>query len=393
MAKRIAIECSHAISLAAKLANVDVVAAYPITPQTHIVEKLSEYVADGELDAEYINVESEHSAMSACIGASAVGARVFTATAGQGLALMHEMLFIAAGNRLPIVMAVANRSLSPNLNIWGDQSDMMASKDCGWIQIYAENAQEVFDFTLQAFKIAEDERVMLPVAINFDGFYVTHVIEPIIALDQEEVKKFLPPRKIPSYALHPDHPTTWGPVGLPDVQTELKRQLEEALRNSKTVIKEVWKEFGDMFGRYYDFFEPYRLEDAEIAILMAGGHCGTARIAVDRLREKGEKVGLIKLRLFRPFPDEELIKLTKNLKVLAVVDKAFSPGGLGGPIFTEVKALFYDQKIKPEIVGFIAGLGGRDIRVDEFMVAVERAKKVLMGEKIDKGFMFLQVRE
>ncbi len=390
MAKRIAIECSHAISLAVKLANVDVIAAYPITPQTHIVEKLSEYVANGELDAEYINVESEHSAMSACIGAAAVGARCFTATAGQGLALMHEMLFIAAGNRLPIVMAVANRCLSPNLSIWGDQSDMMGSRDCGWIQLYGENAQEVFDFTLQAFKIAEDERVLLPVAVNFDGFYVTHVIESLIALDQEEVNRFLPPKRIPKYALHPDNPTTWGPIGLPDIQTELKYQLEKALQNSKTVIKEVWKEYGDLFGRYYDVIEPYRVEDAEVAILMMGGHCGTARIAVDKLREKGRRVGLIKLRLFRPFPVEELIEATKNLKALAVVDKAFSPGGFGGPIFNEIRSVFYDLDVKPKIFGFIAGLGGRDIRVDEFM---SLAEKVLKGEKIEKNFVFLQVRE
>ncbi|MEM2883466.1 MAG: hypothetical protein QXY08_02645, partial [Nitrososphaerales archaeon] len=244
MGKRIAIECAHAASLAVKLANVDVIAAYPITPQTHIVERLAEYVANGELDAEYINVESEHSAMSACIGASAAGARVYTSTAGQGLALMHEMLFIAAGNRLPIVMGVANRSLSPNLNIWGDQSDMMASRDCGWIQIYAENAQEVFDHTLQAFKIAEDERVLLPVAVCFDGFHVTHVIEPLITLDQEEVDRFLPKHRKAVYKLTPDQPSTWGPVAGPDIQTELKVQNEWALNSSKDVILEVWCEFG-----------------------------------------------------------------------------------------------------------------------------------------------------
>ncbi len=393
MAKRIAIECAHAASLAAKLANVDVIAAYPITPQTHIVEKLSEYVANGELDAEYINVESEHSAMSACIGASAVGARCFTATAGQGLALMHEMLFIAAGNRLPIVMTVANRCLSPNLSIWGDQSDIMASRDCGWIMFFAENAQEIFDLVLQAFKIAEDERVLLPVAINFDGFYVTHVIESLEALDQEEVNKFLPPRKIPPHALHPDHPTTWGPIGLPDIQTELKKQHDEALRNSKNVIKEVWKEFGDLFGRYYEALELYRMEDAEIAILLMGGSCGTARVAVDRLREKNEKVGLIKLRLFRPFPSEELFEATKNVKVLAVIDKSISIGGVGGPLFTEVRAAFYDLEARPKIIGFIAGLGGRDVKVEDFVNVAEKSKKVLAGEKIEKDFMFLQVRE
>ncbi|MGP3666846.1 MAG: transketolase C-terminal domain-containing protein [Candidatus Bathyarchaeota archaeon] len=393
MAKRIAIECSHAASLAAKLARADVIAAYPITPQTHIVEKLSEYVSDGELDAEYINVESEHSALSACIGASAVGARVFTATAGQGLALMHEMLFIAAGNRLPIVMAVTTRSLSPNLNIWGDQSDAMASRDCGWITFYAENAQEIFDLIIQAFKIGEDERVMLPVMVCFDGFYVTHVIEPIIALSQEEVDSFLPPRKIPWYALHPDNPTTWGPIGLPEIQTELKKQHDYALRSSKPVIKEVWKEFGEMFGRWYDVFEPYKMEDADVVLLLMGGSCGTARVAVDKLREKGEKVGLLKLRMFRPFPFEELLNFAKKVKALAVVDKAISIGGVGGPIFSEIRSALYGLDDKPKVLGFIAGIGGRDITINDFIGIYKKTRAVLAGEKIENDFMFFQLRE
>jgi len=393
LARRIAIECSHAASLAVKLARVDVIAAYPITPQTHIVEKLSEYIANGELDAEYINVESEHSALSACIGASATGARVFTATAGQGLALMHEMLFIAAGNRLPIVMAVANRSLSPNLSIWGDQSDTMASRDCGWIAFYAENAQEIFDLIIQAFKIAEDEKVMLPVMVCFDGFYVTHVIEPLITLNQEEVDRFLPPRKIPKYALHPDHPTTWGPIGLPEIQTELRKQHDHALRNSKFVIKDVWREFGEMFGRWYDVFEPYRMEDADIAILLMGGSCGTAKAAVDKLREKGEKVGLLKLRMFRPFPFEELLNFTKEIKALAVVDKAISIGGVGGPLFSEIRSALYSLEDKPKVLGFVAGIGGRDVAINDFISIYEKTKKVLAGEKIENDFMFLQARE
>jgi pyruvate ferredoxin oxidoreductase alpha subunit len=388
-----AIEGSHAVSQAVKMANVDVIAAYPITPQTHIVEELSRYVANGDLDAEFINVESEHSAMSACIGASAAGARAFTATAGQGLALMHEMLFIAAGNRLPIVMAVANRSLSPNLNIWGDQSDMMASRDCGWIQMYAENAQEVYDLILQAFKIAEDEKVLLPVAVNFDGFYVTHLIESMILNDQGEIDQFLPTYRMAKHTLHPDHPSTMGTIGLPEIQTELKKQHEDAIRNSKTQIQKVWKEFKKTFGRSYDLFEAYQMDDADVVLIMMGSFCGTARVAIDRLREKGKKVGLLKMRLFRPFPMEDLIEAVKEVKVIVVNDKAFSIGGLGGPLFTEVRTSLYDIKPRKEVIGAISGLGGRDVVVQDFINMLEKGLKVLESGKVDKQFEFSQVRE
>lgn len=392
MSKRIAIECSHAASLAVKLANVDVIAAYPITPQTHIVERLAEYVANGELDAEYISVESEHSALSACIGASAVGARVYTSTAGQGLALMHEMLFIASGNRLPIVMGVANRSLSPNLNIWGDQSDMMASRDCGWIQIYAENAQEVFDHTLQAFKIAEDERVLLPVAVCFDGFHVTHVIEPLIALEQEEVDRFLPKHRKAVYKLTPDRPSTWGPVASPDVQTELKVQNEWALNSSKDVILEVWREFGDLFGRYYSPLEAYRMEDADAAIVILGGFAGTGRMAVDKMRREGKKIGLIKLRLYRPFPMEEVKETLGRLKAVAVVDRAISAGGLGGPVYGDIRNILYDLEDRPAVLSFIAGLGGRDITVRDFVIMGERALDAAAKGRSEHKTDFIQVR-
>lgn len=392
MGERIPIECSHAASLAVKLANVDVIAAYPITPQTHIVERLAEYVANGELDAEYINAESEHSALSACIGASAVGARVYTSTAGQGLALMHELLFIAAGNRLPIVMGVANRSLSPNLNIWGDHSDMMASRDCGWVQIYAENAQEIFDHTLQAFKIAEDERVLLPVAVCFDGFHVTHVIEPLIALDQEEVDRFLPKHRKAVYRLTPDQPSTWGPVSGPDIQTELKVQNEWALNTAKDVILEVWREFGDLFGRYYTPLETYRLDDAEVAILIAGGFAGTGRMAVDKMRKGGEKIGLIKLRLYRPFPIHEIKEALSKVRAVAVVDRAISSGGLGGPIYGDIRNVLYDVKERPAVLSFIAGLGGRDITVKDFIRVGERALEAINKEGIGHKVEFIQAR-
>ncbi len=392
MAKRVAIEGSHAASLAVKLANVDVIAAYPITPQTHIVERLAEYVANGELDAEYINVESEHSAMSACIGAAAVGARVFTATAGQGLALMHEMLYIAAGNRLPIVMAVANRSLSPNLNIWGDHTDMMGSRECGWVQLFAENAQEIFDLTLTAFKIAEDEEVLLPVVVNLDGFHLSHVIEAIEALEPEEVAKFLPPRKIPDYALHPKRPTTWGAVGVPEIQTEIKYQLEVALRKSKEVARRVWREYGDLTGRYYDVVEPYRLGDAEVALIMMGSFCGNARDAVDLLRDKGVKAGLLKIRMFRPFPKEEIVESLRKVKAVAVVERAFSPGGVVGPLTADVKSSFYGEPERPSISGFAAGIGGREIAPTEIADAALKALKVAEEGKLDGGFEYMQVR-
>ncbi|MEM3387337.1 MAG: hypothetical protein QXN08_06695 [Nitrososphaerales archaeon] len=392
MGKRISIECAHAASLAVKLANVDVIAAYPITPQTHIVERLAEYVANGELDAEYINVESEHSAMSACIGASAAGARVYTSTAGQGLALMHEMLFIAAGNRLPIVMGVANRSLSPNLNIWGDQSDMMASRDCGWIQIYAENAQEVFDHTLQAFKIAEDERVLLPVAVCFDGFHVTHVIEPLITLDQEEVDRFLPKHRKAVYKLTPDQPSTWGPVAGPDIQTELKVQNEWALNSSKDVILEVWREFGDLFGRYYAPLETYKVEDADAVILILGGFAGTGRVAIDKMREEGKKIGLVKLRLYRPFPIQEVKDLLTRVKAVAVVDRAISAGGLGGPVYGDIRNILYDEEHRPKVLSFIAGLGGRDITVKDFKRIGEKVLDVAAKGHSEHKVDFIQVR-
>lgn len=392
MSRRISIECAHAASLAVKLANVDVIAAYPITPQTHIVERLAEYVANGELDAEFINVESEHSAMSACIGASAAGARVYTSTAGQGLALMHEMLFIAAGNRLPIVMGVANRSLSPNLNIWGDHSDMMASRDCGWIQIYAENAQEVFDHTLQAFKIAEDERVLLPVAVCFDGFHVTHVIEPLLALEQEEVDRFLPKHRKAIYRLTPDQPSTWGPVSGPDIQTELKVQNEWALNSSKNVIYEVWREFGDLFGRYYAPLEAYKLDGADAAIIIAGGFAGTARVAVDKMREEGKKVGLIKLRLYRPFPIEEMKDMLSRVKAVAVVDRAISAGGLGGPVYGDIRNILYDEDDRPVVLSFIAGLGGRDITVKDFKNIGERALAAVAKGHSKHKVEFIQAR-
>ncbi|MEM4700279.1 MAG: transketolase C-terminal domain-containing protein [Candidatus Nezhaarchaeales archaeon] len=392
MAKRVAVSGNHAVSLAVKLADVDVVAAYPITPQTQIVEKLAEYIANGELDAEFINVESEHSAMSACIGAAAAGARVFTATCGPGLALMHEVVYIAAGSRLPIVMALANRSLSPNLNIWGDHTDIMGSRDAGWVLLFAEDAQEAFDLTFTAFKIAEDEEVMLPVAVNIDGFHLSHCVEAIEPLEPGAARRFLPPRKIPDYALHPKRPTTWGAVGVPEVQTEIKYQLEVALSRAKEVAKRVWREYAELTGRLYDVVDAYRMEGAEVAVVMMGSFCGNAREAVDQLRDRGVRAGLLKIRMYRPFPKEEVVEALRGVRAVAVVERAFSPGAVSGPLTSDVKASLYGLSTRPSVSGFAAGIGGREVGPDEVADAALRALRVAEEGVLDGGFTYLQVR-
>jgi pyruvate ferredoxin oxidoreductase alpha subunit len=380
MAKRVGIEVSIACSEAVTLANVDVIAAYPITPQTHIVEHLSESVADGHLDAEYIKVESEHSAMSCCIGAAAAGARTFTATASQGLALMSEMLYIASGLRLPIVMALATRTLSAPLTIWGDQSDIMSVRDSGWIVIFAENGQEVFDMTIQSFKIAEDERVQLPLMLCMDGFNLSHVIEPIEMLDREEVASFLSPYNA-KYRLDPHNVTSVGCFTMPDYFMEIKKQQDEALKGSYPVILETWEEWGKLFGRTYKPLQLYRVEDAEIIVVIAGAFAGTARLAVDKLRDKGIKAGLVSLKLWRPFPRNDILRDLGGAKVVTVVDRALSTGGAGGPIANEMRAAFYHEKERPEITSFVAGLSGRDIMADGFVEMME--KSLAYAEKGD----------
>jgi pyruvate ferredoxin oxidoreductase alpha subunit len=391
MAKKVGIEVSFAVAEAAKLADVDVVAAYPITPQTHIVEKLADFVANGELNAESIKVESEHSAMSACVGASAAGARVFTTTSSQGIALMHEMLFIASASRLPIVMGVANRALSAPVNIWCDHSDTIAERDSGWIQIYVADGQEAFDTTVQAFKIAEDSRVLLPVMVCIDGFSLSHVIEPIIMLDKEEVQKFLPPRKV-LWSLDPDKPISISPVGSPEYFSEFRRQQEEAMSQAMPVIEEVDEEYGRLFGRKYGVMPGYRVDDAEMVLVTMGTITGTARVAVDALRKEGVKVGLVQLRVYRPFPTDEVRKLA-GAKVIAVCDRAFGPGALGGAVFSEFRGALYPLKTRPHVLGFVLGLGGRDVRVEDFRTIVEKAGKASETGVIERDWEFIGVRE
>lgn len=365
-------EVSIAIAEAVKMANVDVISAYPITPQTHIVEHLSEVVANGELDAEYITVESEHSAMSACLGAAATGARVFTSTSSQGLALMHEILFIAPPLRLPVVMVVANRALSAPISIWNDHGDIMAQRDIGWLMTFAENGQEAFDLTLHAFRVAEDRRVMLPFAVNIDGFNLSHVIEPIEIPDQELVDRYIPKYK-PKFRLEPRKPISIGAVGIPEVYTEAKKVTDEAVKNARKVILKAWDEFADIFGRRYQPVETYRAEDAEILILIMGSLAETAMTAVDKMREAGKKVGLVRLRLWRPFPLMEFRKAISGAKILAVVDRALSPGAVTPPVASEVRSALYSAPKRPKIFSFIAGLGGRDVTTETFEEIVDKA--------------------
>lgn len=375
MVTRVGVEVSIAIADAVKLANPDVIAAYPITPQTHIVEHLAELVANGDLDAEYIPVESEHSAMSACLGSAASGARTFTATSSQGLALMNEVLYVASGMRLPIVMAMANRSLSSPLSIWPDHSDMMSVRDTGWIQIIVENGQQAVDNTIIAFRIAEDREVLLPVMFHLDGFTLTHVIEPIVFPEQAEVDKFLPKNQFP-LPLNPDRPVAMGEFAPPFIYTETKWAQEVALRNSKKVILQVWKEFHKAFGRKYLPVEKYHSDGAKVLIMTMGSSGETASVAIDELRAEGIDVGQIRLRLWRPFPFEELRETVKDADILIVMDRAISFGGPGGAVASEVKAALYSQTKRPRVVSYIISLGGRDTTVSGFKDIVRKGMDI-----------------
>jgi pyruvate ferredoxin oxidoreductase alpha subunit len=387
IATRVGLEVSIAVAEAAKLADVDVVAAYPITPQTHIVEHLAELVANGELDAAYVPVESEHSAMSASLGAAAAGARAFTATAGQGLELMAEVLYAVSGMRLPVVMTVVNRALSTPISIWGDHSDVMSVRDCGWLQIFVENGQEAVDNVICAFRIAEDKDVLLPVMVNLDGFQLSHVIEPIILPEEEVVKKYLPPNNYP-FALRPDKPITMGGLAVPAIYTEAKKAQQDALVNSKKTVIKAWQEYGKLFGRNYKPVEQYRTEGMKTLLLTMGSYSETASLAVDRMREKGIEVGLVKLRLWRPFPFDELKEVLKGVETLIVLDRALSFGGPGGPVGSEIRSAFYNDVKRPKIIDFIAGLGGRDISPDDFDNLVKHGMEMSRTGKIPEFEMY-----
>ena len=371
--KRVGMEVSIAVSHAVQLARAEAIAAYPITPQTHIVEHLSSVVANGELEAEFVTVESEHSAMSASIGASATGARTYTATSSQGLALMNEILFIASAMRLPIVMTVANRALSGPLSIWNDHGDIMAARDIGWVQIFAENGQEAFDLSIMAFKIAEDHRVLLPTIINMDGFILTHVVEAHELMDQETVDRFLPPL-VPYHKLDPHKPVTMGAFAMPELYTECKMAHQEALTNSYGPIQEIWKEWGELTGRHYKPVETYRTEGAKIIIMMMGSLAEVAETAVDTMRDKGIPVGLVKIRLWRPFPFADLRQALAGAELVVVCDRALSLGGAAGPVLGEVRSAMYPLAQKPQILGYTVGLGGRDVQPEAFEELVQLAQ-------------------
>ena len=374
MSKRVGIEVSIAIAEAVGLARAEVIPAYPITPQTHIVEHLSEMVANGELDAEFIPVESEHAAMSCCCGSSAAGARTFTSSSAQGLSLMSEILYIPSTMRLPMVMVVANRAMSAPISIWNDHQDIMVQRDIGWIQTFAENGQEAVDLTLHAFRVAEDRNVSLPFIVNIDGFTLSHVIEPIELPDQEDVDKFLPPFK-PRYKLDPRRPITMGPVGIPEVYTEAKVAHDMAMKKAKRYILKAWDEFAEIFGRKYNPVESYRTEDAEILLVTMGSISETAMTAVDAMRDDGQKVGLLRIRLWRPFPSQEFRKAIGKAKVLAVVDRCLPPGAVCGPVGAEIRSLLYKIPGAPKIFSFVAGLGGRDVTVARFKEIVDKARQ------------------
>jgi len=387
MGRRIGMEVAIAAAEAVALCRIDVAAVYPITPQSHIAEHLSDIVHDGRIDAEFLTVESEHSSISACAGASAAGARVYTATSSQGLMLMHEILPIVSAMRLPVVMGVANRAVSGPLNIWNDHTDIMPQRDCGWIQLFAENGQEVIDMSIQSFKIAEHPEVMLPVLVNIDGFQLTHMIEPMEMPTQEEVDRFLPERK-PFATLHPDNPLSMGCFNMPDIYMETMKAKDVALINAKKTIVKIWNEWAKLFGREYRPVELYKAKDAEVLIVTMGSMGETASVAIDEMRKAGKKVGLVKIKLWRPFPVEEFKAAVRGCKTIAVMDRALSFGGAGGPVATELKSLFYHDKDRPRIVDFIMGLGGRDVRVENFIAMAERA-----SEKEDDTYEFLGVRE
>jgi pyruvate ferredoxin oxidoreductase alpha subunit len=374
MSRRVALEASHAVAEAVKMADVDVISAYPITPQTHIPERLAEMVANGELQASYIPVESEHSALSACLGSVAVGARSFTTTASQGLELMHEVVYCGASMRLPMVMVLCNRSLSAPISVWGDHSDVMSVRDTGWIQVFCENNQEAFDLTIWGYRVAEDQKVMIPVMVNLDGFTLSHVTESLLLPEQSQVDEFLPRFEFP-YALNPDKPMTHGGLGPPDIYTEAKVAQEVALRKSRSVILQAWKEFGDIFGRYYSPVEQYRTEGAKTLLLTMGSYSETAKIMIDERRAKGEPVGLISLRLWRPFPFDEFRQAVKGAETLIVFDRSIS-FGMGGPVFSEAKSALYAESKRPKIAGLIGGLGGRDMSVEDFEYVLDRGKEI-----------------
>jgi pyruvate ferredoxin oxidoreductase alpha subunit len=366
-------EGSIAVAEAVRLCRPQVVSAYPITPQTHIVEALADFVANGKLDAEYITVENELSALSACVGASATGSRAYSATTSQGLALMFEVCFNVAGMRLPIIMSITNRALGAPLSIWNDMQDSISLRDAGWLQFYAEDNQEATDLHFIAYKVAEDPAVQLPAFVCFDGFILSHTYEPVDILSQEDVDKYLP-KFAPAEKLDAKDPISFGMYATPEYYLEFRYEMDQALKRAKGIIAKAGKEFGTMFGRDYSaLVEGYQLEDAETAIIAMGSLCGTVKDAIDEMRATGIKVGLLKIRVFRPFPSEEIAKALAKVKRVAVLDKNISLGASGGATVIEVRDAMYSSTIP--VKGYVLGLGGRDIRKNDIREIVALCEK------------------
>lgn len=382
---------NEAVAVAMRQINPDVMGAFPITPSTEIPQYFSKYIADGKVDTEFVAVESEHSAMSTCIGAAAAGARAITATSSAGLALMWELLYVAASARLPITMAVVNRALTGPININNDHSDSMGCRDTGWIQIYAENNQEAYDNYIQAMPISEYCR--LPIMICQDGFITSHAVENIELLEDDEVKRFVGEYNPENYLLKSENPLAVGPYGVSPYYMEVKKAQAEAMKAAKKRILEVGQAYGEISGRSYGFFEEYRMEDAEAAVVVIGSSAGTGKAAVDLLRQQGKKVGLIKLRVFRPFPMEELAAALSKIKAVAVMDKCEGFSAAGGPVFAETRSALYDLKERPMAVNYVYGLGGRDVTTATFEEIYDALFYMIRTGEVGQVYRHIGVRD
>ena len=393
MARKDRLSGNEAIAEALRQINPDVMAAFPITPSTEIPQYFSKLVANGKVDSEFIPVESEHSAMSAVIGAQSAGARSVTATSSAGMALMWEELYLAASNRLPCVLTLVNRALSGPININCDHSDSMGARDAGWIQIYAENNQEAYDNLCMAYRIAEHKDVMLPVMICQDGFITSHAVENIVLNEDEDVKNFVGEYKPEHSLLDPECPMAVGPYSVTNYYFEAKRAQAEALKNAKRVTLEVAKEYAKISGREYGLFEEYKMDDAEYAVVIIGSAAGTTKDAVDKLREQGVKAGLIKIRLFRPFPAEEIAEALKNVKAVALMDRTESYNDNCGPIGAEVTTALYRARSNALAVNYVYGLGGRDVKVSDMIGIYNELENIAKAGKVENPYRYMGVRE
>ena len=383
---------NEAVAYAMKQINPDVMGAFPITPSTEIPQYFAQYVANGEVDTEYVTVESEHSSMSTCIGASAAGARAVTATSSCGLALMWELLYVASSSRLPVTLALVCRALTGPININNDHSDAMGARDAGWIQIFAENNQEAYDNYSQAMPISENPDVRLPIMVCQDGFITSHAVENIELETDEMVKNFVGEYNPENYLLKHENPLAVGPYGVSPYYMEAKMAQVQAMKNAKKVILEVGKKFGDETGRYYGFFESYKLEDADSAVVIIGSSAGTARATVDKLRAEGRKVGMLKVRVFRPFPFEEIAEALSGVKAVAVMDKAESFSAAGGPLFAETRSALYDLENRPKAINYVYGLGGRDFRVEDCEYIFDQLDEIIATGKTGEVYRHIGQR-